>query len=142
MNVHKNAPLTPEGRLRMVKRALQPGVSASQVAKEFRTSVHTVLKWKRRYEEEGEAGLEDRSSRPHTPHPRALNPKQLRRIRTLRQRRWTMDRIARDVGCDLSTVSQHLRRMGLNKLSKLEPKAPSVRYERDHAGSLLHLDIK
>lgn len=142
MNVHKNASLTPEGRLRMVRRALQKGASATQVAKEFDTTPHTVLKWKRRYLAEGEAGLQDRSSRPHSRHPRSLKPAQLRRIRTLRKRRWTMDRIARDVGCHLSTVSLHLKKMGLNKLSALEPAKPANRYERAYAGSLLHLDIK
>lgn len=142
MNIHKNAPLTPEGRLRMVRRALGPGLSASQVAREFNTSTHTVLKWKKRYEEEGEDGLQDRSSRPHQPHPNSLTAKQVRRIKMLRKRRWTMDRIAREVGCRLSTVSLHLRRMGLNKLSSLEPKTPPRRYERTEAGSLVHLDIK
>ena len=142
MNVHKNASLTPEGRLRMVRRALQEGVSATRVAKEFDTTPHTVLKWKNRYLEEGEAGLQDRSSRPHSTHPRALTASQIRRIKTLRKRRWTMDRIAREVGCHLSTVSLHLKKMGLNKLSALEPAKPANRYERAYAGSLLHLDIK
>ena len=53
-----------------------------------------------------------------------------------------MDRIAREVGCHLSTVSLHLKKMGLNKLSALEPAKPANRYERAYAGSLLHLDIK
>lgn len=142
MNVHKNALLTPEGRLRMVRRALENGASTTQVAKEFGTSTHTVLKWKKRYLEEGEPGLQDRSSRPRSRHPKALTPGQIRRIKSLRQRRWTMDRIARAVGCHLSTVSLQLRKMGLNKLSALEPAKPANRYERCHAGSLLHLDIK
>lgn len=142
MNVHKNAPLTPEGRLRMVRRSLGKGVSASQVAREFDTSTHTVLKWKKRYLEQGEPGLQDHSSRPHSRHPRALTPTQIRRIKALRKRRWTMDRIAREVGCHITTVSLHLRKMGLNKLSALEPAKPANRYERSHAGSLLHLDIK
>lgn len=142
MNVHKNASLTPEGRLRMVRRALEPGASATQVGREFGTTPHTVLKWKNRYLEEGEIGLQDRSSRPHTPHPKALRPQQIARIERLRRRRWTMARIARDVGCDLSTVALHLKKLGLNKLSALEPAQPAMRYERDTPGSLLHLDIK
>lgn len=142
MNVHKNASLTPEGRLRMVRRALQKGASATQVGKEFDTTPHTVLKWKKRYLKEGEVGLQDHSSRPHSRHPRALTLAQIRRVKTLRKRRWTMDRIARDVGCHLSTVSLHLKKMGLNKLSALEPAKPANRYERAYAGSLVHLDIK
>jgi transposase InsO family protein len=142
MNIHKNASLTPEGRLRMVRRALQPGASATQVAQAFDTTPHTVLKWKKRYQAEGEPGLFDRSSRPHSPHPRSLSSKQIRRIKTLRKRRWTMHRIAREVGCHLSTVSLRLKRMGLNRLAALEPAKPPNRYERAYAGSLVHLDIK
>ena len=87
MNVHKNASLTPEGRLRMVRRALQKGASATQVGKEFDTTPHTVLKWKKRYLKEGEAGLQDHSSRPHSRHPRALTepPRFFRRLISLSQ---------------------------------------------------------
>ena len=99
----------------MVRRALQPGVSAADVAEEFDTSAHTVLKWKKRYLEEGEAGLQDRSSRPHSDHPNALTRAQIRRIKTLRKRRWTMDRIARDVGCHLSTGLAALEEDGLEQ---------------------------
>lgn len=53
-----------------------------------------------------------------------------------------MDLLARDVGCHLSTFSLHLKKVGLNKLSALEPAKPPNRYERASAGSLLHLDIK
>jgi transposase-like protein len=70
MNVHKNAPLTPQGRLRMVRRALE-GASHAQVAREFKTTIRTVSKWVRRYLEAGGAGLLDHSSRAHTMHIRA-----------------------------------------------------------------------
>lgn len=142
MNVHKNALLTPEGRLRMVRRAVQSGASATQVAAEFETTPHTVLKWTNRYLAEGESGLQDRSSRPHSRHPKALTRAQRRKIKALRKQRWTMDRIAQEVGCHPSTVSLHLKKMGLNKLSVLEPARPANRYERAYAGSLVHLDIK
>lgn len=41
-----------------------------------------------------------------------------------------------------STVAAVLKRLGLERLSRLEPKAPVVRYERDRPGELLHLDTK
>ena len=41
-----------------------------------------------------------------------------------------------------ATVSRVLRRLGLNKLSALEPAEPVRRYEREHPGELIHLDIK
>ena len=42
----------------------------------------------------------------------------------------------------LSTVSAVLRRIGLGKLSRLEPPEPANRYERKRPGELVHLDIK
>ncbi len=82
----------------MVRRAQQPGFSATRVAQEFHTSTHTVLKWNNRFEKEGLAGLEDSGSRPVSRHPRALTDRQVRRISLLRKHRWTMGQIARNVG--------------------------------------------
>jgi transposase InsO family protein len=100
-----------------------------------------VQKWVRRWEQEGEAGLLDRSSRPHR-SPRALRRAPRRRIRQLRRRRWSSVRIARQLGLPLATVVRTLRRLGLNRLRPLAPPYPLVRYERERAGELLHLDIK
>ena len=134
MNVHKNAPLTPRGRLQMVRHA-RKGASHAQVAREFKTTIKTVSKWVRRYREAGEAGLQDRSSRPHHAHPRALSAKTVRRIGLLRRRRFTIERIAQAVGASPATVARYLKRMGLNRLSKLEPTQAVVRYARAEPGS-------
>ncbi len=90
----------------MVRRAQQPGFSATRVAQEFHTSTHTVLKWNNRFEKEGLAGLEDSSSRPVNRHPKALTNRQVRQTSLLRKHRRTMERIARNVG---STPPQCLR---------------------------------
>ena len=50
--------------------------------------------------------------------------------------------IARRLGMARSTVGAVLRRLGLGKLSALEPKLPDNRYERAAPGELIHLDIK
>jgi transposase InsO family protein len=63
-------------------------------------------------------------------------------IERLRRQRWTGKQIAVQVGISPATVSRVLRRLGLNKLSALEPAEPVRRYEREHAGELIHLDIK
>ena len=42
----------------------------------------------------------------------------------------------------VSTVSAVLARIGLGKLSRLEPPEPPNRYERQRAGELLHIDVK
>ena len=64
MNTHKNAPLTPEGRARMVRQVLVEGSSITVVAKAYATTRDTVRKWVCRFQVEGAAGLRDRSSRP------------------------------------------------------------------------------
>ena len=41
-----------------------------------------------------------------------------------------------------ATVSRILRRLGINKLSALEPAEPVRRYERERPGEIIHIDIK
>jgi transposase InsO family protein len=60
----------------------------------------------------------------------------------LRRLRMTGAEIAFCLGMALSTVSAVLARVGLGKLSRLEPPEPPNRYERRHPGELLHVDIK
>ena len=64
MDIHKNARLTPHGRERLVKMVLsgQTPKAASQAAG---VCPRTGRKWRDRFEQEGLAGLRDRSSRPH-----------------------------------------------------------------------------
>ena len=63
-------------------------------------------------------------------------------IERLRRQRWTGKQIAAATGVSPATVSRVLRRLGLNKLGALEPAEPVRRYEREHPGELIHLDIK
>jgi transposase InsO family protein len=85
--------------------------------------------------------LTDRSSRPHRcyrPTPAAV----AEHIAELRRRRWTGKQIAQETGVSPATVSRVLKRLGLNKLSALEPAEPVRRYQRQHPGEMIHLDIK
>jgi transposase InsO family protein len=87
------------------------------------------------------AGLQDRSSRPHRLHrptPQAV----VQEIERLRRQRWTGKQIAAETGVSPATVSRVLGRLGLNKLSALEPAEPVRRYERENPGGLIHIDIK
>lgn len=140
VNVHKNAKLTPAGRALLVRR-LGAGERAEVVAREMGVSRRTAFKWLRRYREEGEAGLEDRSSRPHG-HPRRTPRARRRQIERLRRKGWSSPRIAEHLQMPVSTVTVVVRRLGLNRLSKLAPPDPVVRYERSRPGSLVHMDIK
>ena len=141
MNVHQNARLTPLSREHMVHCVIEQGLSVQEAAKCFRVSMRTVYKWLARYRLEGASGLADRNSRPKH-HPRALCAHQTSQIEALRRHRYTGYQIATQVGVSPATVSRVLQRLGLNRLSSLEPVAPVRRYERDLPGELIHLDIK
>ena len=82
--VHGNAPLTPKGRLDMVRR-VKGGCSKSRVAREMGVSRGYVRKWVGRFDAEGEASLVDRSSRPHT-SPGRCNPVVEQRVVDARRR--------------------------------------------------------
>jgi transposase InsO family protein len=140
MNIHKNARLTAHGRERIVKMVLG-GQTPQAVAGAAGVCPRTVRKWLCRYREDGPAGLADRSSRPkrlRSATPRAI----MERVEVLRRERMTGKAIAVEVGVSPATVSRILKRLGLNKLSALEPAEPVRRYEREHPGELIHIDIK
>ncbi len=87
------------------------------------------------------AGLEDRSSAPHR-IPRKTPPDRVEAITTLRRLRFTGAEISGTLGMPLSTVHAVLKRIGLGRLSRLEPTEPANRYQRQRPGELLHIDIK
>ena len=140
MDMHKNARLTPLGRERMVRMVLS-GQTPQAVSAAVGVCPRTVRKWVERYEREGVAGLQDRSSRPHRLY-RPTEQTRVEQIEALRRQRWTGEAIAFEVGVSAATVSRVLRRLGLNRLSALEPAQPVRRYERERPGELIHIDIK
>ncbi len=141
MNTHKNAPLTPEGRERMVRAVVDDGKSKAAVARAFRTTAKTVGKWVGRFREHGVEGLRDRSSRPHS-LPSQTPLATCDEVERLRRERYTQDQIAAQIGLSRTTVSRILNSRGLSHLACLEPKEPRPRYERETPGEIIHLDIK
>ena len=141
MNVHKNAKLTPRGRAEIVRRVIDQGQTPKAVATAFGVCERTVRKWVARFRAEGSQGLQDRSSRPHTLHRPTPAPV-VKKIAALRRQRCTGAQIAAQLGVSTATVSRVLRRLGLNRLKALEPAEPVRRYEREHPGELIHIDIK
>jgi transposase InsO family protein len=140
MNIHKNARLTPLGRERIVVQVLS-GQTPQAVALAAGVCPRTVRKWVARFKAAGVEGLKDRSSRPrrlYRPTPQA----RVERIEALRRQRWTGKQIAVEVGVSPATVSRVLKRLGLNRIAALEPAEPVRRYEREHPGELIHIDIK
>lgn len=120
---------------------IEAGERPDVVAAEMGVSRRTAFKWLKRFREEGEEGLLDRSSRPHR-HPRRIPRHRRRRIERLRRERWSGPRIADHLGMPVSTVTMEVRRLGLNRLERLAPPEPVLRYERARPGSLVHMDIK
>lgn len=141
MNTHKHARLAYSRRLEMVRQMTEQGLSAGQAAARQGVTPPTARKWLGRYLAGGEQALADASSRPAR-SPRSIEPGKALLIVELRQRRMLQAHIARSVGVSVATVSRVLARAGLSRLSALEPREPVQRYEHDHPGDLLHIDIK
>jgi transposase InsO family protein len=141
MKLHANAALSLNQRRRMVGRVVEQGWSLTRAAAAAEVSERTCSKWVRRYLAEGEAGLLDRPSAPHV-IPHRTPEDRVEVITTLRRLRMTGVEIAFCLGMAVSTVSAVLTRIGLGKLSRLEPPEPPNRYERRRAGELLHVDVK
>jgi transposase InsO family protein len=141
MNVHKNARLTVHSRAELVRRVLSEDQSARAVATAFGVDAKTVAKWVGRFQKEGPAGLADRSSRPHKLH-RPTPPQTVEQVIGLRRQRLAGQQIAKETAVSPATVSRILRAAGISRGRDLDPPEPVVRYEREHPGELIHLDIK
>jgi transposase InsO family protein len=141
MQLHANAALSLNQRRRMVGRVVGQGWSLTKAAEAAEVSERTCAKWVRRYRAQGDAGLRDRSSAPHQ-IPHRTPEDRVEVLELLRRLRMTSSEIAECLGMALSTVSAVLKRIGLGKLSRLDPLEPPNRYERRQAGELLHIDVK
>jgi transposase InsO family protein len=141
MQLHANAALSLNQRRRMVGRVVEQGWSLTKAAEAAEVSERTCSKWVARYRAQGEVGLRDRSSAPRSiPHRTPVDRVEV--IELLRRLRMTAAEIAECLGMALSTISAVLARVGLGKLSRLDPLEPPNRYERRAAGELLHIDVK
>ncbi len=142
--VHANAVLTPRGRLLLARLIVDEGWPIVRAAEHFHVSWPTAKRWATRYVEMGEAGMCDRSSRPHH-SPNRISQALLRRIVDLRWRhRLSPLAIASRLAMPASTVHAVLVRCRLNRLSHIDIRTGESirRYEHDHPGSLIHVDVK
>jgi len=142
MNAHQNARTTPFGRAVMVRRVREEGWSVAAAAAAFEVSGRTVRKWLARFRQEGDAGLQNRSSAPRLVANKLPAPWLAMITRLRREYRMTGEEIAVRLRLPRSTVAGHLRRLGLGRLAALEPSEPARRYNRARAGELIHLDVK
>ncbi len=139
---HRNAPLTPAGRLLLCRR-IEAGSAVAHVAAAMGISRRCAHKWWRRYLELGAEGLVDRSSRPRRSPRRTPAPVEARVVK-LRRQGLGPERIAARLNLAASTVHQVLCRHGLNRLDRMDRASGRVirRYERAVPGELVHVDVK
>jgi transposase InsO family protein len=144
---HGNAPLTPNGRLRMVLLVEEQGMTFAQAAACSNVAKSTAWTWVQRWRQASAQERNRRScleDRPCTPKrsPGMLSKRDHDRVCELRRRTgWGPRLIATEVDLPHATVHRALRRRGLSRPARL-PREPVVRYEWPCPGDLLHIDTK
>lgn len=148
---HRNARLNFHGRLLLVQRIRVQGWAVAHAAKAQGVSRQCAHRWVTRFDEQGEAGLHDRSSRPrHCPRQTAPAVED-QVLRCRHDERRGQDWIGPELGVAPRTVSRILRRNQVPYLAECDPltgevirasKTTAVRYERDRPGELVHMDVK
>lgn len=148
---HRNARLTFHGRLTLVRRVIEEQRRPAHVAAEMGVSRKCVYEWVARYRAEGIDGLHDRSSRPRSSPHRTPAQAEERVLQARRELRAGPDTIADETGVPARTVTRILRRHLVPRLAECDPltgapirasRHTATRYERKHAGDLVHLDVK
>jgi transposase InsO family protein len=135
----------------LVQRVRGLGRPVAHVAAEMGVSRQCAHRWVARFDAEGEAGLHDRSSRPHS-MPTRTPPQVEQRVLELRRvSRRGQDWIGPELGVPARTVARILRRHQVRYLRECDPltgepirasKTTATRYERDRPGELVHMDVK
>src|SRR4051794_5048319 len=148
---HRNARLNVRGRLLLVQRIRVQGWAVAHAAKAQGVSRQCAHRWVARYDAEGEAGLRDRSSRPHRMPLKTPDVVEQRVLQLRRQERRGQDWLGPELGLAPRTVSRILRRHQVPRLCVCDPmtgevirasKTTAVRYERERPGELVHVDVK
>jgi transposase InsO family protein len=141
---HANAALTPRARLKLARLVVDQRWSVSGAARRFEVSYRTAQRWALRYAAMGEAGMQDRSSRPHRCPNRTPRPAVRKIVRLRWRQRLGPVEIGARLGMPASTVHAVLTRCRLNRLSHIDRHTgePIRRYEHPHPGALIHVDVK
>lgn len=148
---HRNARLNVRGRQLLVERVCDQGWAIAHAAKAQGVSRQCAHRWVKRFREEGEAGLHERSSRPHRCPSQTPVEVEEAIVVMRREERRGQDWIGPELGLSPRTVSRVLRRHGVPYLRECDPltgevirasKTTAVRYERERPGELVHVDVK
>lgn len=146
---HANAPLSLEGRRRLVERCKTRPIA--HVAAEMGISRACASKWVNRWRRHGDAGLRDRPSSPHR-SPNVTPVWVIEQIEIWRrERKWSAQRITdelADLGFTINrrTVTRHLTRLGLGRRKFIDPGGDNNRkpgkITAHWPGHMVHLDVK
>lgn len=110
-----------------------------------------VKRWIDRFDDAGEDGLRDRSSRPHSMPTKTCNEVEARVLAARAAGREGQDVLGPKVGVPPRTVARILRRHNVPYLRDCDPmtgevirssKATAIRYEKSRPGELAHMDVK
>jgi transposase InsO family protein len=128
----------------MARLIVDQGWPIARAAERYDVSWPTAKRWAERYRQLGPDGMGDASSRPHHSPNRVPQPV----VRKIVHQRWKHRlgpvQIADRVGLAPSTVHKVLVRCRLNRLTHVDRATgePIRRYEHEHPGSLIHVDVK
>jgi transposase InsO family protein len=123
----------------------------AHVAKELGISRQCAHRWVSRFRADGEAGLRDRSSRPHRCPRRTSTALEQQVLQLRRTERRGQDWLGPELGLAPRTVAAILRRHRVPYLRECDPltgevirasKTTALRYERARPGDLVHIDVK
>ena len=146
---HRNAPLSVEGRRRLIERCRHRPIA--HVAAEMGISRACASKWVNRWRQHGEVGLRDRPSIPHS-SPNATPARVIGQIEGWRRdKKWSAARITHELAqtgftINRRTVTRHLGRLGLARRRFIDPNGDSNRQPgkitAHWPGHMAHLDVK
>ena len=148
---HRNARLNYHGRRLLVQRVREQGWAIAHAAKAQGVSRQCAHRWVKRFDEHGEDGLRDRSSKPHHCPGQTAPAVEEAVLACRREERRGQDWIGPELGVPPRTVSRILRRNGVPYLRECDPltgeviracRTTTIRYERDRPGELVHVDVK
>jgi transposase InsO family protein len=144
---HRNAPLTPNGRRRLVALVEEEGLTFEAAAAASNVAKSTAHAWVTRWRQAGEAErgsitcLRDRSSAPHRQPSRTSEADHDRICEERRRTGWGPRLIASELDIPHATVSRCLERRGLSR-RPIVPKEAVRRFEWPCPGDLLQMDTK
>lgn len=136
-------------RAEFVALASQEGSNIRELCRRYRISSRTAYKWLKRYEQEGEAGLQDRSKRPKQ-SPTQTGPEMEARVLALRKETgWGGRKIARVLAEQgepevphPNTITDMLRRAGALDEQERDKHRPFHRFAKPGANELWQMDFK